>query len=280
MTMLDRGLDLLSPDETTDVEVEAFRDYYESRLGYLLPALGFWLENDPSVLKRYRLQAAQSTSKPITALGMLHFYAVNAYEDGILYEIRNSRAWGATKAQVLETLATSFIHAGPRGMRYVAAAATDELRDYEPTGDEMQFPEGWAPDPDALRSGLDFTRGELLPGEREQLEEWYRKTIGEVPGWVEFLAAHRPAVLKAYRSRLENSIRDALPKQVLPWLLIQLNTARGLRDGIREWALVGKAFGIADEDIVDAVVWGVGYGGGADVATVARDALSDVLGRG
>jgi hypothetical protein len=279
MTMLDRGIDLLNPTETSEEELAAFRDFYTNRLGYMLPALDFWLENQPEVLKRYRLQAAFSESKPITALGMLHYYAVYAYEDGVLYEIRNSRAWGATKAQVLETLAVAFIHAGPRGMRFVASAATEEMRGYEHSGQEMQFPEGWAPDPDALRSGLDFTSPDLSAEERRALDDWYLRVVGEVPGWVTFLGEHRPQVLKAYRARLENSIRDALPKQVLPWLLIQLNTARGFREGIREWGLVGKSFGMEDADIVDAVVWGAGYGGGGDSVTIARDALAPVLGR-
>jgi alkylhydroperoxidase/carboxymuconolactone decarboxylase family protein YurZ len=279
MTMLDRGMNLLDPVNTSADEIAAFRDFYTQRLGYMLPALDFWLENRPEVLKRYRLQAAQSESKPVTALGMLHSYVVQGYEDGIVYEIRNARAWGATREQVLETLAVAFIHGGPRAMRFVASAATEEIRAYEHNGESMQFPDGWAPDPEALRSGLDFTTAALTPTERTALEAWYQTRVGYVPGWVSFLADHRPEVLKSYRGRLENSIRDALPKQVLPWLLIQLNTTRGFEDGIREWALVGRSFGMADADIVDAVVWGLGYGGGGDGVTIADRALRSVLSR-
>jgi hypothetical protein len=275
--MLDRGLNLLDPGHTSERELADFRDFYTNRLGYMLPALDFWLENGPEVLKRYRLQAAMSESKPVTALAMLHYYAVNCYEDGVVYEIRNSRAWGATKAQVLEVLALSFVHGGPRAMRFVATGSTEELRAYAPTGEAMQFPDGWAPDPDALRSGLDWSTSELSAAERESLEDWYRRVAGGVPEWVTFLADHRPEVLKAYRGRLENSIRDTLPKQVLPWLLIQFNTTRGFQEGIREWGLIGRSFGMADADIVDAVIWGLGYGGGADAVTIARRALDGVL---
>lgn len=244
------------------------------RLGFVLPAFEFWLENDPEVLKRYRLQAALSRSKPVTALGMLHTYAVHGYEDGILYEIRNAQGWGATKAQILETLAVAFLHGGPRAMRFVAKAATEELRNFRHSGTPMAFPEGWEPDPDALRSGLDFTTPGLSGEERAALDAWYCKTIGGVPDWVTLLADRRPEVLKAYRGRLENAIRDALPKQVLPWLLIQFNTARGFSDGIREWVLVGRAFGMKHAEIMDAVVWGFGYGGGADAISIAGAALS------
>jgi alkylhydroperoxidase/carboxymuconolactone decarboxylase family protein YurZ len=273
----DRGLDLSRPEAWSAEEETTFREFYTSQLGFVPHALDFWMTFHPETLKRYRLQVAMSQPSAVTALGMLHLYAVQTYEDGVLYETRYARALGATKEQILETLAAAFIHGGPRSMRVVASAVTEELATFTPNGKVLQFAPGWEPDPVALRSGIDLSDPELSPADRAALEGWYEQTIGEVPAWVSFLAEHRPGVLKAYRGRLENAIRDSLPKQVLPWLMIQLNTARGFQEGIREWSLVAKAFGVTEHDIVEAVVWGSGFGGGSDGISIASAALRDVL---
>src|SRR6185437_7483084 len=113
------------------------------------PAFDFWFDNDrPDVLKHYRLQAYHSDAQIWTAFAMVHQYAVIGYEDGILYETRNVRGRGATKQQVLEAFAVAFLHAGPRGMRYVSSAVGDYMRDYTETGNPPEWPTGWAPDPD------------------------------------------------------------------------------------------------------------------------------------
>jgi hypothetical protein len=63
---------------------------------------------------------------------------------------------------------------------------------------------------------------------------------------------------------------------MLPYLQLHWNVARGFRDGIREAALMGRGFGMTDEQLTDAVIWGMLYGGPAAVS-VATEATSDIL---
>jgi hypothetical protein len=276
MGSIDRGLNLLDLDVTTIEEMNAFRKFYTERFGQPLPAFELWLENRPDVLKAYRLQAQQSHSAPWTALAMVHHYAIAGYEDGVLYEIRNSQAFGVTKTEVLECLAVAFLHAGPRGMRFVSTGAKEYLRTYEDLEHRTPFADNWAPDPEAFRADLDYSTVGMSTLDREHLFAWYQRTLGEVPTSVRFLAKHRPSVLKAYRRRWETAIK-LLPKQMMPALMIQYNVSRGFRDGIREAALLGKAWGMTNVQIVDAVVWGMGYHGGLDSMYTASDAVSDLL---
>jgi hypothetical protein len=53
------------------------------------------------------------------------------------------------------------------------------------------FFDGWAPDLGAFSSGIDFSTRDVLDGEMELLEDWYLRTIGEIPAYVGFLRQHR-----------------------------------------------------------------------------------------
>ena len=273
----DRGLDLTRPDEWTDQEADAFRAYYTRNMGGPLAAYELWIENRPDVLKRHRLQAVQAGQRePWFPLLYLHYYAVVGYEDGIRYEIHGSNSNGITKAQVLDTLAIAFVHAGPLGMRYVASAA-EPLRAYvdrEPP--EPVFPAHWAPDPTAFRSGADFSTLDLTTEDRAAIEGWYSGTLGEIPFYVTFLAEHRPRLLKAYRNRFESAIRGGLPKQMLPVLFLHFNVSRSCEDGIRESLLLARAWGVRKSEAMLAISWGMLYGGTAAISMVAR-AAGDVV---
>ena len=283
--MDDHGLDLSRPDVTRPEELAAFRGFYERTVGYALPAFEPWMEFRPDVLKRYRLQVRATPSDEnvdfplIRTLCSLHYYTVAAYEDGIAYELRNAQAQGATRGDLLETFALAFMDAGPRGMRYVATGALSLLRAYddppEPRAD--RWPPGWSCDPAALRSGLDFSVPDLLPGELDLLRAWYERVAGAVPARVEFLAAHRPALLKALRNRFEHVIVDSLPTQALPFLLVCLNVTRGSVSGIHEAALLARGLGVTAEQVMDAVAWGLMFGG-SDGLEAAATAIGDLLG--
>lgn len=284
MTLMDRGLDLSRPTVTTDEEIEAFRAAYRESKGYSLPAFEFWLPVRPDIVKRHRLQVRQTpgpASLEVPAanvLVFLHYYAVIGYEDGILYEARLAQHSGASREEVLDTLAVAFIHAGPMGMRYVASALADY--DYEPPPSAPHrpraYPDGWENDPTAFSSGLDFDVPELLPGEADLVRDWYVANLGEVPAYVEFLARHRPNLLKAYRSRFETAIGTGLPKQMMPYFMLHLNVVRGWPEGIREAALLARGFGMTREQVVDAVAWAMFYGG-PDSITIAERAVGGLL---
>jgi hypothetical protein len=280
--IIDRGLVLTRPDELAPEELQEFKDHYIASKGSWLPAFEFWIQHRPDVLKRYRLQARQSTT-PTTlpkalpnVLAFLHYYSIVGYPDGILYEINLARDNGARKNTCLATIAVAFIHGGPRGMRYVSTSSNDAIRDFQEPEKPENWPDGWAPDPEAFQAGLDFSSGELLPGELEKVVAWYERVSGEVPAWVHFLAKHRPHALKAMRNRFEFAIKDAMPKQMMPYLQLHWNTARCHRDGIREAALMGRGFGMTDELIADAIVWGTIYGGPSSMSA-ASEATADII---
>jgi hypothetical protein len=280
--IIDRGLNLSEPDTMDPAEYEEFKDFYVRTKGYALPAFEFWAEQRADVLKRYRLQARMTptptglrTPLPNT-LAFLHYYSIVGYDDGILYEVINAQACGATKAQIVETIAVAFLHAGPRGMRYVATSSQDYLRTYEEPEQPGPWFDNWDVDPEAFRAGLDYSQAELLDGELELIEAWYERVSGEVPSHIRFLGRHRPHVLKAFRHRFEYAIKDGMPKQMMPYLQLHLNVIRGFKDGIREAVLMGRGFGMTDEQLADGIVWGMLYGGPASVS-IAAEACQGIL---
>jgi hypothetical protein len=93
---------------------------------------------------------------------------------------------------------------------------------------------------------------------------------------VRFLAQHRPGLLKAYRDRYEHAIRDSLPKQMLPWLMLNYNVVRGFHEGIRENVLLGRALGMTKEQLLDAICFGVLHAG-ANALGIAEEAAGDLL---
>ena len=77
-------------------------------------------------------------------------------------------------------------------------------------------------------------------------------------------------------TRLWPVSRDALPKQAVPYMWLQYNVARACGEGIRESALLGRGFGMTKAQIVEAIGWGMSYGGPSAVS-IAVDAAGDVL---
>ena len=276
------GLIVSNPDVTTPEEIAAFRAYYAKTKGKSLPGLEFWLENRPDVLKRYRAGVRCTTSAewrghPLPmVLQHLHQYVITAYEDGIIYQVHVAEAAGASKAVIMDVLAIAFLHSGPRGMNFVASSSADYLASYKDPEPAGKWPENWAFDPDAFKSGMDFSTPEASKEDIEALLDWYQTTLGETPNYVRYLADARPDFLKAYRNRYEHAIRDALPKQMMPYLLLNYNASRGFADGVRECVLLGKAFGIAKAQLHDAVCWGFYYGG-VEAFNFVNDAAGDVL---
>ena len=276
------GLDVTRPDEMTAEEIEAYRSEYTGSNKGLLDSFEFWLEFRPDVLKRHKARTRHYSSPTEPAhdlvglLGAIHQYTVMAFREGIAYEIRLAQTNGATRTDILDTLSVAFIHSGHRGM-YAVASYRDYLRGYvdpEPAAD--RFPEGWSFDPGAFDSGMDYSSREATPRDMVLVEEWYERTLGEVPRYVSFLARNRPGLLKAYRDRYEHAIRDSLPKQMLPWLLLNHDVVRGSRDGIRENVLLGRALGMTREQLLDAICYGVLHAG-IDAIAVADEAAGDVL---
>ena len=252
-----RGLDLTTIERTPPEEQRAFQDYYQKVTGRSHRGLDFWLDKRPDVLKRYRLFAEMQsgpgrsqTDWKIRSFSFFAFYALTGYSIGVRYLVHMSRVHGLTKDQILEGLGIVFIHGGSRGMETIADAVADH--EWIEPEKAAVFPDGWDVDPDALKSGIDYTDPTLTADDLRSLEAWYERWLGEVPRYVPFLANLRPELLKAHRVRYENLIR-VLPKQMLPMTLLSYEVLRGFEPGIRENVLLAKGFGVTKEEVVGEI---------------------------
>jgi hypothetical protein len=274
------GLLVGVPDVTTPEEIAAFRAYYARTKGQVLPGFEFLLEHRPDVLKRYRAGVRVTTSLewrgyPLQmVLQHLHQYIISGYGDGIAYQVNVARNAGASKAMILDVIAVAFLHSGPRGLNYVATAAGELIREYvdPPPG---KWPDGWSIDAEAFRSGMNFATPAADEADLRSLNDWYEAHLSEVPPHVRFLSRHAPDLLKAYRNRYEHCLR-ALPKQMMPYLMLNYNASRGFSDGIRENVLLGKSFGMTRQQLTDPIVWSLYYGG-VESYDLAERAAADIL---
>ena len=293
MALIDRGLNLSNFDETTPEEVEAFKLHYASWDGRSHIGLNTFLENRPDALKRYRLFGHFLATAPTTAVtpenaaeqevdgnrtgsfGLIWFYGMLGFTAGVAYVVRNKQMYGYTKDQCWEGMSVAFLYGGPRTMESVANA----LEGYEWTepAHPPRFHGAWAPDPDAFRSGLDFSSPDLTPAELRLLEDWYQRAIGYVPRHVGFMAEVHPQLLKAYRNRYEHCL-VTLPKQVMPATLLSIQLHRQDREGIRENLHLARAFGMAREEVLHAL-YNVLLYGGMETATLFDEVGGDLLRR-
>ena len=271
-----RGLDLSRPTELAPGEAEAFKHHYATQFGHSLDGLDWWLDKNPEVLKRYRLYSSLTlrVEPAITGNGTLTFYALMGYVTGVRYVLHSWKARGVSRAQALEMLAMAFVHSGPRGMQTIAEAAQG-IEFPEHPESPAKFPDGWAPDLDAFRSGLDFSTVELTPEEKGRLYDWYLRTIGEIPPYVRFMAEHRPTLIKTHRARVENMLY-VLPKQMWPTTMLYYHVMRREAEGIRENVLLCKAWGVSKSDTLDTIGNALVYGQ-MEAATMIQNEVGDVF---
>lgn len=284
------GMDLNNVDGMTAEEKKAFLAAKLARrhgkLMYPISAYSFLMENRPDMLKYHFRQmqflhsfpADEPLGRPMTCLTMLHWYTCNRVSEGVIHEVRSSQEVGATKAQLNEVFGLAFMHSGPSGMGEAYHQAFDYMETYQDPVKRITWPKGWAPDPAAFRTGLDFDNPELAPAEKAQLFGWYEATIGYVPRSVALLTRINPRFMKAHRAKFEGAMRTgALPKQVVPYILIHYNMNRGFGEGIREATLLAKAWGVRVEHVHAALTLGTGYMGGLDALSIVDEAIGDVL---
>lgn len=276
---------LYNPDVTSQEEIDTYRAFYAKTKGYSLPAFEFWLETRPDVLKRYRANFVRETTsaeeKPRAlphVLAMLHHYAVVGFGEGILYEIKLAQSEGASRGDCLDTIAFAFLNGAPMGMDAVGKSSLEFMKNWK-EGDAPvradRWPAAWSFDANAFKSGMDFSTPEASKRDIEAVQDWYQDKLGEVPRYVQFLARHRPGFLKAFRNRFENALRDGLPKEMVPYMLLNLNVSRGFKDGIREAVLLGRHFNMTRPQLADAICWA--YYGGMDGISIAQEAAGDIL---
>jgi hypothetical protein len=138
------------------------------------------------------------------------------------------------------------------------------------------FPEGWAVDPDAFRAGLDLSTRHFTESDRVNLTSWYERTIGYVPESIRFGLKFHPEFVKVNRAKWETSIRT-LPKQLAPILMLRQNAVTQSQDGLREAALLAKAWGVQRRYVLQTLIGVAFYFAGFEGFYAPARAIEDIL---
>jgi hypothetical protein len=249
---------------------------------YQLYANSTMYDYAPIFAKRHR-SGAQLFGRPSHANIILwssqniHSYMMLGWETGIKNEFIALRRNGMSVEKIMELVMFSQLYAGMRGLGHVFRAVGEDLPSFGPPVEPLAvFPPGWEADPEAFKSGLDLSTAEFTEADRRNLVEWYEQTIGYVPKSVKFGLRHRPEFVKAVRAKWEVTIRT-LPKQLAPYLMLRHHTITGSVDGLREAALLGKAWGMTPDLVIQAVMATAMLFTSMEGLYVANEALEDIL---
>ena len=79
------------------------------------------------------------------------------------------------------------------------------------------------------------------------------------------------------RAKWETAIKT-LPKQVAPYMMLRHHMITGSNEGLREAALLGKAWGMSPQSIIRGITSSAFYFTGFDGLYTAHAALEDILG--
>jgi len=210
------------------------------------------------------------------AVQNMQSYMMTGWETGIRNTFHTLTRSGLTKNQIMEIIMFSQLYAGMRGLGHVYRAAGDILPIMRQPTDPPVFPDGWAADPDAFKSGLDLSTREMTAQDLKNLTEWYEKTLGSVPKSIQFGLKYHPEFVKVNRAKWEVAIKT-LPKQFAPYLMLRHHTITGSREGLREAALLAKAWGITSEWIVLGITGTAMYFTGFEGLYAAQEAVEDLL---
>jgi hypothetical protein len=108
------------------------------------------------------------------------------------------------------------------------------------------------------------------------LTAWYEKTIGYVPDSVLFAIKIHPEFAKVNRAKWEVAIKT-LPKQFAPHLMLRHNMIVGSKEGLREAALLARAWGITPQLISRSISATAFFFTGFEGLYVAQEALDDLI---
>jgi hypothetical protein len=201
---------------------------------------------------------------------------VNGWETGIYNEFWALWNSGMAKEQAMELVMFAQLYAGMRGLGHTYRAVGDFLPAWGPPPVEMTWPEGWAPDPEAFKAGLDLSTPEVTAADRANLAGWYEKNIGYVPDSIQFGLKYQPEFVKLNRAKWEVAIRT-LPKQVAPYIMLKMNAVSQNREGLRESTLLCKAWGIKRFHILELLNGVCYYFGGFEMYYAPAAAIDDIL---
>ena len=203
-------------------------------------------------------------------------YMLIGWETGVRNEFFALWRHGLPLDQTMEIVMFAQSYAGMRGLGHVYRAVGDFLAVYGPPRIPPVWPEGWAPDPEAFRSGLDLSTPEMTAEDRRNLEGWYERNLGYVPKSIQFGIKHHPEFVKANRAKQEAAI-TTLPKQVVPYIMLKLNAQKQNVEGLREATLLAKSWGIEKKYIRQLLAGVVFYFAGFEAYHAPAEAIDDIL---
>ncbi len=254
------GLDLTNLDQTSEEEINANLIKVWSWRGpmYEIYANSLLLDYAPDFAKLHRWGSdffGRPSHENVILLSScnIHSYMMLAWETGILNEFITLRRNGMAKEQIMELVMFSQLYAGMRGLGHVFRAVGETLPAYGPPVEPLApFPEGWAVDNDAFKSGLDLSTRTMTDADLTNLTGWYEQTLGYVPESIQFGLKYHPEFVKVNRAKWEVVIKT-LPKQIVPYIMLRHHTITGSAEGLREAAMLAKAWGITPELIVQSI---------------------------
>jgi hypothetical protein len=278
------GLDLNNIDETTTEEIDDALIHVWSWRGPLYEMYATSLQLDYAAdFGKISRWASDIFGRPageravvLQSCQNIHSYMMLGWETGIRNEFETLNRNGMSKEQVLELVMFSQLYAGMRGLGHVYHAVGDFLPMFAPPPKDALWPEGWAADPDAFRAGLDLSTRDLTPSDVTALTEWYEKTIGYLPNSLKFGIKRNPKFVKLNRARWERTLKT-VPKQLAPYLMLRHHTITQSPEGLRESALLGKAWGVTADLTVRAVTNTAMYFTGFEGLYAAYEVLDPLL---
>lgn len=288
-SFLDTGLDWSTESLSEDEKERLLAWYADAHVrdgAHLSRMPTFLIEHDPVGFKRYRRyileidreQDGVALPQAAHLLMFLSTYTVLGFENGILYAAINARQLGASRGEVVDTLRLATLAAGQFGLDAAGGSTDAYLREWPLDSEEpgLDWPEGWAPRPDAFRSGIDLTTADLAPGELELIQEWLRGAYSEEPEYAAVLARLHPSAYKAQRARFESALGETLPIQMAPLCMLHLAAMRLWPKPMLRAAQLARSLGVERQHVVATLFWAAMY---ADemVLETAVDTLGPLL---
>jgi hypothetical protein len=272
-SVLDTGLDFTTEEFTPSERENLIRWYMETHgegdmeLNQFAELL---MDYSPGALKSFRRTAIELAQPDATGDGLpqvfynllyLHLYTVLLREKETLYEVISCRNLGLSKAEVLDTIGTSFIMAGPSGMNAVATRCRPYLDAWtdEPGRTTIAWPEGWHGGEPGLDAGLDRTQADLGEGDLAALREWHGQH-GGIPAHVEFLAKHHPGALKTSQLRIDR-LAGTLPPQAQVLMILHLAAFNVWPAIVKRCLLQAQSLGVTRYQALQTILSGTLVGG-------------------
>jgi hypothetical protein len=268
---MDTGLDWRLDDRFSPTERDRLLDWYRTHHGDgeldLVAFAPFLIDQMPAAFKltRRHVQATMQGRDGVQLPAITNFlfnissFPSLGFAKGIKYELIGARSLGASRALVMDVLEYAYLSAGPRGMNAVAELSDDYLRQWLDPPDlaAIEWPEGWAPDPQAFRSGIDHDTPGLTDTELRALSAWHQRNFGLVPRSVELFGRLHPEAYKLQRIRYEKAIGTVMPAQLAPLLTLHLATIKLQPLVMRQAVHQARVLGVRRHHVVQTLFGGM-----------------------